>query len=78
MSRRGKIITVVCNDTAANHLTEILKAFKSMGGLGCTRDFQLWGPGKNPYGDESEWFTFDGDGPDRIHSLCVTDIGEEK
>lgn len=61
-------ISFECNETARDNLLPLLEYFEMMGDLGITRDFQV---------DEyDKWFTFDGDGPDRITSITVKRIEE--
>lgn len=57
-------ISFECNETAKDNLVPLLKYFKMMGNLGMTRDFVI---------DEldDKWFTFDGDGPDRLDNIKV-------
>jgi hypothetical protein len=65
-------IEIICNKSAAKNLHEILEYFRMMGKLGVTRDFII--------GDDcKKEFTFDGDGPDRIEGILITEfIGERE
>jgi len=64
-------ITIICNETACDNLQKILKYFEMMGDLGMTRDFMI-----DDY--DEEWFTFDGDGTDRIESIEVRPVLDTK
>jgi hypothetical protein len=60
-------ISFECNETAKENLIPLLEYFEKMGLLGMTRDFVI---------DKLDdiWFTFDGDGPDRIGNIKIEDL----
>jgi len=62
-------ITIKCNRTASENLIKMLKHMENLGCLGCTRDFKI---GE----DFDEWFTWDGDGPDKIEDIQVKCLKE--
>ena len=58
-------VSFECNKTAMEHVTDLLKYFEMMGKLGMTRDFIV---------EDNRWFTFDGDGQDRIENIKIEDL----
>jgi hypothetical protein len=60
-------VSFECNETAMEHVTKLLKYFEMMGDLGMTRDFVIDNL-------DNKWFTFDGDGPDRIKNIEIEDL----
>ena len=59
-------LTIRCNEPALKNLVKMIRYFKRLGGVGCTRDFII----------DGNAFMFDGDGPDRIHSLAVNGLDQ--
>ena len=55
------VVSFECNKTAKDNIVPLLKYFEMLGLLGGTRDFKV----------DDKWFTFDGDGPDRLTNIST-------
>ena len=62
------VVSFECSETARDNLIPLLEYFEMMGLLGMTRDFTV------DDDTESKWFTFDGDGPDRLANIKIKSI----